>query len=90
MFLSPASNIRQVPDHQELFLLRTGFSSLTFDIFERVTDQTVDQEPMVHFSDISDDVDQEALVYHFTDIVDETDLYEIWSMSGNVALPKIR
>lgn len=66
------SNIRQVPDNQEVYLDKSGLTSLTFDITERVS----------HLS-----TDKEALEYHFADIVAEGDTKNIWSVVENVELP---
>ena len=49
-----------------------GFTSLTFDITERVS----------HVS-----TDKDALEYHFADIVAEEDTQNIWSVVENVELP---
>ncbi|KAL8951676.1 MAG: hypothetical protein Q9222_002356 [Ikaeria aurantiellina] len=59
------SNIREVPDHQEIYLDASGFSSIIIEINERVTDADVT-------------TDQEALKYHFHDIVEEHDASKIW------------
>ncbi|KXS95888.1 hypothetical protein AC579_10579 [Pseudocercospora musae] len=48
------SKIRQVPDNQEVYLDKDGFSSIVFDILERVEKGN----------------DVEALKYHLSDIVD--------------------
>lgn len=61
------STIRQVPDHQEVYLAANGFASIIFDITERVT------EPQT---------DQEALGYHFNDIVTPGDESKIWESSA--------
>ena len=66
--------IRQVPDNQEVYLDKNGFTSLTFDITERVS----------HLS-----TDKEALEYHFADIVAETDTQHVWSIVENVELPTL-
>lgn len=50
------SSIRQIPDTQEVYLSSAGYTSVVFDILERVTDQ-------------GDDL--ECLKYHLWDIVDE-------------------
>ena len=55
------SDIRQVPDHQEVWLSSTGTDSLTFDLLERVADGS----------------DKEALLYHFNDIVEAGDTTQI-------------
>ncbi|KAL8989491.1 MAG: hypothetical protein Q9177_001630 [Variospora cf. flavescens] len=57
------SNIREVPDHQEIYLDASGFSSVIIEIAERVT-----QPP----------TDEEALKFHFEDIVDDNDTSKIW------------
>ncbi|CAO1602873.1 hypothetical protein XANCAGTX0491_006471 [Xanthoria calcicola] len=57
------SNIREVPDHQEIYLDASGFSSIIFEIAERVSQPNTDQE---------------ALKFHFQDIVDEHDTGRIW------------
>lgn len=67
------SNIRQIPDNQEVFLDVNGFSSLTFDLTERVTQFATDKE---------------ALEYHFSDIIGEGDSKKIWTVHEHVDLPK--
>ncbi|KAL9043041.1 MAG: hypothetical protein Q9180_000163 [Flavoplaca navasiana] len=57
------SNIREVPDHQEIYLDASGFSSVIIEIAERVSDPPTDQE---------------ALKFHFEDIVDEHDTSRVW------------
>ncbi|KAL8971780.1 MAG: hypothetical protein Q9183_000895 [Haloplaca sp. 2 TL-2023] len=57
------SNIREVPDHQEIYLDANGFSSIVIELAERVSDPSTDQA---------------ALRYHFEDIVDEQDTSKIW------------
>lgn len=53
--LIQSSEIRQVPDTQEVYLDREGFSTVIFDILERVEKGN----------------DEEALKFHLSDIVDE-------------------
>ncbi|KAK0516879.1 hypothetical protein JMJ35_000034 [Cladonia borealis] len=67
------STIRQVPDHQEVYLEANGFTSLTIDLTERVPQFTTDKE---------------ALQYHFHDIITEGDTAQIASLSENIQLPK--
>ncbi|KAL8844538.1 MAG: hypothetical protein Q9205_000030 [Flavoplaca limonia] len=57
------SNIREVPDHQEIYLDASGFSSVIVEIAERVSDPPTDPE---------------ALKFHFEDIVDEHDTSRVW------------
>ncbi|KAF1973547.1 Mog1p/PsbP-like protein [Bimuria novae-zelandiae CBS 107.79] len=51
-----ASQIREVPDHQELYLDENGYTGVIFEILEYVDNLT----------------DAEALQYHFADLVDGT------------------
>ncbi|KAK3173614.1 hypothetical protein OEA41_006946 [Lepraria neglecta] len=67
------STIRQVPDNQEVYLEANGFTSLTIDLTERVT----------QFS-----TDKEALEYHLADIIAEGDTKQIVSVFENVQLSK--
>ena len=47
------STIRQVPDHQEVYLASTGFTSVVFDLTERVLDAQDDLEALErHLADI--------------------------------------
>ncbi|KAI4113652.1 MAG: hypothetical protein LQ338_008141 [Usnochroma carphineum] len=57
------SNIREVPDHQEIYLDASGFSSIIIEVAERVSQPATDEE---------------ALKFHFQDIVDEHDMGRIW------------
>ncbi|KAL8831260.1 MAG: hypothetical protein Q9170_005379 [Blastenia crenularia] len=57
------SNIREVPDHQEIYLDASGFSSIIVEINERVSQPSTDEE---------------ALKFHFQDIVDDQDASRIW------------
>ena len=53
-----------MPDHQEVYLAANGFSSLIFDLGERV-DASIAPS------------DRDALLYHFEDVVDEGDGREV-------------
>jgi hypothetical protein len=50
------STIREIPDHQEVYLDRDGYSSIVLEILEYVSKPS----------------DTEALAYHFDDLVDGT------------------
>ncbi|MCJ1481080.1 hypothetical protein MMC06_001236 [Schaereria dolodes] len=66
------STIRQVPDHQEVYLHTTGLTSLIFDITERIT----------HLSS-----DEEALQYHLEDIIESSSSssnVKIWSSNSAI------
>jgi len=58
------SNIRQVPDNQEVYLDKDGFTSIMFDITERLDDAGTDDE---------------ALKAHFQDIIESSDGVKVWS-----------
>jgi hypothetical protein len=51
-----ASQIRQIPDHQEVYLDSNGYSSIVVEILEYVEKSN----------------DEEALQYHFGDLVEDT------------------
>ncbi|KAK8156470.1 hypothetical protein BKA80DRAFT_138111 [Phyllosticta citrichinensis] len=60
------STIRQVPDNQEVYLERDGFTSVIFDIMERV-----EQSQAAN--------DEEALKFHYSDMVgDSNDATHFW------------
>lgn len=54
--LTAHSNIRQIPDHQEVYLDTNGYTSIVVEILEYVDKPS----------------DDEALQYHFADLVDGT------------------
>ncbi|KAI9790844.1 MAG: hypothetical protein M1833_001758 [Piccolia ochrophora] len=57
------SDIRQVPDHQEVYLDKDGFTSIIFDINERVT---------------TTNTDADALQFHLGDIVEGSEGLKTW------------
>ncbi|OCL01926.1 Mog1p/PsbP-like protein [Glonium stellatum] len=71
---SDVSSIRQVPDHQEVYLDRNGFTSIIFDITERVENVTTDEE---------------ALKFHFDDIVSGSAEGTQYFHSGTTTLAKM-
>lgn len=63
------STIRQVPDSQEVYLDKEGFTSIIFDITERVGPPGS-----------TDATDGRALTIHLEEIVDsDTDTLKVWS-----------
>jgi hypothetical protein len=65
------STIRQVPDNQEVYLDKDGFTSIIFDITERVGQPGS-----------SAATDGAAMTAHLEDIVDsDTDTIKVWSTS---------
>jgi len=66
------STIRQVPDHQEVYLDKDGFTSIIFDITERVG-----------LAGSGPATDGAAMTTHLEDIVDsDTDTVKVWSTSN--------
>ncbi|KAG9229847.1 hypothetical protein BJ875DRAFT_507684 [Amylocarpus encephaloides] len=66
------STIRQVPDHQEVYLDKDGFTSIIFDITERVG--PAGSGPAI---------DGAALTAHLEDIVDsDIDTVKVWNTSN--------
>ncbi|OWO99334.1 hypothetical protein B2J93_442 [Marssonina coronariae] len=66
------STIRQVPDHQEVYLDKDGFTSIIFDITERVG-----------VPGTGPAVDGAALTTHLEDIVDsDDDTVKVWNTSN--------
>ncbi|KAI7155191.1 hypothetical protein KC352_g27692, partial [Hortaea werneckii] len=63
------SDIRQVPDHQEVWLDRDGYTSVVFEILERVEKGS----------------DEEALKYHLEDLVEEEDMGRMKVWGSNTA-----
>ncbi|KAL9101926.1 MAG: hypothetical protein Q9163_002864 [Psora crenata] len=69
------SDIRQVPDEQEVYLSTEGFSSLIFDLRDRVTHLLSDKE---------------VIEYHLADIVDDGDCIRTWTINENLELANFR
>lgn len=68
------STIRQVPDHQEVYLDKDGFTSIIFDIAERVG-----------LPGTGPATDGAALTTHLEDIVDtDVDTVKVWSTSNTM------
>ncbi|RDW73797.1 hypothetical protein BP5796_07239 [Coleophoma crateriformis] len=66
------SRIRQIPDHQEVFLDKDGYTSIMFDITERVGTAGSGAA-----------IDGAAMTTHLEDIVDsEFDTVKVWSTSN--------
>ncbi|KAF2459475.1 hypothetical protein BDY21DRAFT_300199 [Lineolata rhizophorae] len=70
------SSIRQVPDNQEVWLDTNGFTSIIFDITERVDEQTASS-------------DEDAMKFHFADIASgSNDDTKIWT-AGSAQMTKL-
>ena len=59
------SKLRQIPDHQEVYLKGDGLASIIFDVLERVT---------------GFDTDEEAFKYHLEDVADGGDGIRVWGI----------
>lgn len=75
-----ASAIRDVPDHQEVWLSKTGFTNIIIEINQRLSSQ---EAP----------TDEDALKFHFRDLAESTeasaaDETRFWS-SGKAVLSKM-
>lgn len=69
--LTQNSTIRQVPDHQEVYLDKDGFTSIIFDITERIGQPGSGPA-----------TDGAAMTTHLEDIVDsDIDTIKVWSTS---------
>ncbi|KAK5258468.1 hypothetical protein LTR20_008893 [Exophiala xenobiotica] len=78
-----SSDIRQIPDHQEVFLSPTTLTSIIFELNDYVQPQTLPaatQQPQPQQNGTSStspqtavDVDVEAAKYHFTDVISPPD-----------------
>jgi len=65
------STLRQVPDHQEVFLDKDGFTSIVFDITEWVGPEGSDEK-----------IDGTAMTVHLDEIVDgDLETVKVWSMT---------
>lgn len=63
------STIRQVPDNQEVYIDKNGFTSIIFDITERVGGKGSSEE-----------VDGQAIVTHLEDLVgDDLERVKVWN-----------
>ena len=65
------STIRQVPDHQEVYLATNGFTSLIIDLGERVTETSTDEEALLfHWNDIKDSQDEAVFLSRCDEDID--------------------
>ena len=63
------SKLRQVPDNQEVYIAKEGFTSIIFEICERVGPAGTSAE-----------IDGRALTTHLEDLVgEEVDTVKVWS-----------
>lgn len=66
------SKIRQIPDNQEVWMDKDGYTSIIFDITERVGPEGSGPE-----------IDGRALTTHLEDIVgDDIDTVKVWNSSA--------
>ncbi|MDI1485010.1 MAG: hypothetical protein OHK93_000144 [Ramalina farinacea] len=90
------SDIRQIPDNQEVYLDTTGFTSVTIDLCERVPSPPPNPSSSSPPSATTDgnasadgdaNPDHYALTYHFFDIVAAEDTKRIYHTTHNITLP---
>ncbi|KAI9372045.1 hypothetical protein BJX61DRAFT_468100 [Aspergillus egyptiacus] len=89
-----ASNLRQVPDHQELFLSPTTLSTLIFEINERVSNETalaaLSTSSSTTTPTTETDTDKAAVLYHLNDLLDNgSDTLRRTSAPQQVSLPNL-
>lgn len=70
-----ASDLRQVPDHQEIFLRPKTLTSIIFEINEYQTAQIIQSNKSTTISDPESNpsADEAAAIHHFNDVVAEPD-----------------
>ncbi|KAL4892623.1 hypothetical protein BDV59DRAFT_179320 [Aspergillus ambiguus] len=76
------SSLREVPDHQELFLSPTTLSSQIFEINQRVTEDEAKSvlqrtQPALAAEASDESLDKAAALYHLNDLCDESDKLEV-------------
>ncbi|KAL4780246.1 hypothetical protein BJX76DRAFT_351143 [Aspergillus varians] len=97
-----ATDLRQIPDHQELFLSTITLSNLIFEINERVSEQTAlsalqsaqNQEVLdilgANPSATPETIDKAAALYHLNDVLDrESDILQIVTPPQQVSVQKL-
>ncbi|KAL4968037.1 Ran GTPase-binding protein MOG1 [Aspergillus stella-maris] len=97
-----ASDLRQIPDHQELFLSPTTLSNLIFEINERVSEETAlsalqsasNKEVLETLGPnpgaTPDTVDKAAALYHLNDLRDDdNDTLRIVAPPQQISLQKL-
>ena len=67
-----ASNVREVPDNQEVFTSDTSNSSVIFEILQAVTEAQIEAAGL---KSSDDQPGLAALEYHINDVVDEVDSF---------------
>lgn len=82
-----ASDVREVPDHQEVFLSPTTLTSQIVEINQRVSaDETTS---LSHLLPSTSTPDEAAALYHIHDICDEDDKLEIVTGPTSVSMGKL-
>ncbi|KAB8207248.1 hypothetical protein BDV34DRAFT_192485 [Aspergillus parasiticus] len=86
-----ASNVREIPSHQEVYLSRTTLTSQITEINQRVTDsETSSLDTLIgaQLQTYQLDPDAKAALYHVHDLCDEDDKLEIVTLPTRVILKK--
>ena len=72
---SPSSKIRQVPNNQEVYIDKDGFTSIIFDITERVGPRSSSSTTTSNL-----ETDGRALTTHLEELVgDDADTVKVWN-----------
>ncbi|KAJ5295870.1 hypothetical protein PENANT_c001G02554 [Penicillium antarcticum] len=86
-----SSTLREVPDHQELFLSPKTLSTLIIEINQRVSEEESQStlSTLNHQFSGPDSTDKAAVIYHLHDLCDEGDTMQILTPPQRVDVPKI-
>ncbi|KAH8435017.1 Ran GTPase-binding protein MOG1 [Aspergillus melleus] len=90
-----SSTLREVPDHQEIFLSPKTLTSQIIEINQRVdtedalTFHTPSPSAPSSTHPTADDTDKAAVLYHLHDLCDESDTLNVTTPPQSVALPNL-
>ncbi|KAJ5770068.1 uncharacterized protein N7511_002119 [Penicillium nucicola] len=86
-----SSTLREVPDHQELFLSPKTLSTLIIEINQRVSEEEAQSAlSSVNYQLSGQDLpDQAAVLYHLHDLCDEGDTMQVLAPPQRVDVPQI-
>ncbi|KAI9932763.1 hypothetical protein ASPWEDRAFT_166417 [Aspergillus wentii DTO 134E9] len=93
-----ASDLREVPDHQELYLSPTTLSNMIIEINQRVPAEEALSAYDIHHPTTprggapatQETIDKAAALYHLNDLRDEGDTLEVVTAPEAVSLPRFR
>lgn len=79
VLLLSLSDLRPVPDNQEVYIWATGFTSVIVDVLERVSPITTAAAGGAP-PGLEDSPDVDALRFHFMEIVNKEDVSRTWTI----------